>query len=100
EHTPLPATVGSQLRAGTLNLTGPLTIVATATAENSFLGELLRMMETAEQGRSIYRRISDRAASLYAPVVHLTALLTFVGWLATTGDVTRAITIAIAVLLN
>jgi Cu2+-exporting ATPase len=99
EHTPLPATIGSVLRAGTLNLTGPLTIVATATADNSFLGEMLRMMEAAEQGRSTYRRISDRAASLYAPVVHLTALLTFAGWLAATGDVHRAVTIAIAVLI-
>jgi Cu2+-exporting ATPase len=99
EHTPLPATVGAVLRAGTLNLTGPLTIVATATADNSFLGEMLRMMETAEQGRSAYRRISDRAASLYAPVVHLTALVTFAGWLAATGDMHRAVTIAIAVLI-
>ncbi len=99
EHAPLPARVGSVLRAGTLNLTGPLTIIATATAENSFLGEMLRMMEAAEQGRSAYRRISDRAASLYAPVVHLTALLTFAGWLAATGDMHRAITIAIAVLI-
>ena len=79
---PVPAAVGSVLRAGTLNLTGPLTIVATATADNSFLGEMVRMMEAAEQGRSTYRRIADRAASLYAPVVHLTALLTFVGWFA------------------
>ena len=69
-----PATIGSVLRAGTLNLTGPLTIVATATADNSFLGEMMRMMEAAEQGRSAYRRIADRAARLYAPVVHLTAL--------------------------
>ena len=99
EHTPLPATIGSVLRAGTLNLTGPLTIVATATAENSFLGEMLRMMEAAEQGRSTYRRISDRAASLYAPVIHLTAFLTFAGWLAATGDMHRAVTVAIAVLI-
>jgi P-type Cu2+ transporter len=99
EHAPLPATIGSVLRAGTLNMTGPLTIIATATAENSFLGEMLRMMEAAEQGRSTYRRISDRAASLYAPVVHLTALLTFAGWLAATGDMHRAVTIAIAVLI-
>src|SRR5882757_689834 len=99
EHAPLPATVGSVLRACTLNLTRPLTIVATATADNSFLGEMLRMMEAAEQGRSTYRRISDRAASLYAPVVHLTALLTFAGWLAATSDMHRALTIAIAVLI-
>jgi P-type Cu2+ transporter len=99
EHTPLPATIGSVLRAGTLNLTGPLTIVATATADNSFLGEMVRMMEAAEQGRSAYRRIADRAASLYAPIVHLTALCALVGWLLATSDLHRALTIAIAVLI-
>jgi Cu2+-exporting ATPase len=99
EQTPVPATVGSLLRAGTLNLTGPLTIVATATPDNSFLGEMVRMMEAAEQGRSAYRRIADRAASLYVPIVHLTALFALVGWLIATGDIHRALTIAIAVLI-
>ena len=99
EPTPVQAMIGSVLRAGTLNLTAPLTIVAIATAENSFLGEMVRMMKAAEQGRSAYRRIADRAASLYAPVVHLTAFLTFVGWLSATGDTHRAVMIAIAVLI-
>jgi Cu2+-exporting ATPase len=99
ESMPQPALPGAMLRAGTLNLTGPLTIVATAAAGDSFLAEMLRMMEAAEQGRSVYRRIADRAAALYAPVVHLTAALTLLGWLIATGDVHRAITIAIAVLI-
>ncbi|MBR1148784.1 cation-translocating P-type ATPase [Bradyrhizobium sp. AUGA SZCCT0431] len=99
EQTPVSATIGSLLRAGTLNLTGPLTIVATATPDNSFLGEMVRMMEAAEQGRSAYRRIADRAASLYAPIVHLTALFALAGWLLATGDIHRALTIAIAVLI-
>jgi Cu2+-exporting ATPase len=99
EQTPVPAIVGTLLRAGTLNLTGPLTIVATATPDNSFLGEMVRMMEAAEQGRSAYRRIADRAAGLYAPIVHLTALCALIGWLLATGDIHRALTIAIAVLI-
>jgi len=99
ESVPTPARVGSVLRAGTLNLTGPLHIVAIATADNSFLGEMMRLMQAAEQGRAVYRRIADRAAGLYAPVIHLTAFLTFAGWLIVTGDIHRAVTIAVAVLI-
>jgi Cu2+-exporting ATPase len=99
ESVPLHATAGSAVLAGTLNLTGPLTLIAVAKAGNSFLAEMIRMMEAAEQGRSGYRRIADRAAALYAPVVHTAALLTFVGWMIATGDLHKAITIAIAVLI-
>jgi Cu2+-exporting ATPase len=99
ESLPQPAGNGRVLQAGTLNLTGPLTIAATAAAKDSFLAEMMRMMEAAESGRSAYRRMADRAARMYAPVVHLTALLTFAGWMIATGDVHRAITIAIAVLI-
>jgi len=99
ESVPQAVTAGSQLRAGTLNLTSPLTIQATATAENSFLADMIRMMEAAEAGHSAYRRIADRAARLYAPMVHATALLTFICWMIANGDAHRAITIAIAVLI-
>jgi Cu2+-exporting ATPase len=99
ESLPRPATAGMLLQAGTMNLTGPLTIEATAEAKDSFLAEMVRMMETAEAGRSGFRRISDRAAQLYAPTVHTAAFLTFIGWMIATGDVHRAITIAIAVLI-
>lgn len=99
ESEPVPAMEGTTLLAGTLNLTGPLTIVATAVARDSFLAEMMRLMETAEAGRSAYRRIADLASQLYAPAVHSAAFLTFVGWMIATGDLHRAITIAIAVLI-
>jgi len=99
ESAPVSVTNGTLLQAGTLNLTGPLTLVATAVARDSFLAEMMRLMETAEAGRSAYRRIADRASRLYAPVVHAAALLTMIGWLIATGDLHRAVTIAIAVLI-
>jgi P-type Cu2+ transporter len=99
ESLPQPVAEGSVLQAGMLNLTGALTIVAAATAKESFLAEMTRMMEAAEAGRSGSRRIADRAARLYAPVIHLTALLTFTGWMMAVGDAHRAVTVAIAVLI-
>lgn len=99
ESQPQPAETGTRLRSGTLNLTGSLTLTATSGASDSFLAELLRTMDGIASGRSPYRRIADRVAGFYAPVVHLAALLTFIGWMAVGADAYRAITIAIAVLI-
>jgi Cu2+-exporting ATPase len=90
---------GDAVQAGVLNLTAPLTLRVTAAATDSFLSEMVRMMEAAEQGRSAYRRVADRMSRLYAPLVHLAAFLTFVGWMAASGDWHRAMTIAVAVLI-
>lgn len=94
-----PVAKGTALQAGTLNLTGALTLEAVAAAKDSFLAEMVRLMEAAEGGRALYRRIADRTSALYAPVVHLTALITFLGWLFASGDWHRAMVIAIAVLI-
>jgi Cu2+-exporting ATPase len=99
ESTPQAAEPGSMVRAGTLNLTGPLTIAATSAAQDSFLAEMVRLMETVESARSGYRRIADRASRLYAPVVHTAAALAFAVWYASTGDWHRALGVAVAVLI-
>jgi Cu2+-exporting ATPase len=99
ESRPAPVAEGDTVRAGMLNLTGPLTLTAVAAASASFLAEMVRMMEAAEGGRTRYRRIAERVSALYAPVVHLTALVTFIGWIVAGAGWHQAMTIAIAVLI-
>ncbi|WEX91719.1 cation-translocating P-type ATPase (plasmid) [Sinorhizobium garamanticum] len=99
ESAPMPVTAGNIVEAGTLNLTGSLVLEATASARESFLAEIMGLMEAAEGGRARYRRIADRAAQYYSPVVHLLALLTFVGWMIIEGDARHAMLVAVAVLI-
>ncbi|MBV8124141.1 MAG: heavy metal translocating P-type ATPase, partial [Paucibacter sp.] len=99
EQAPRPAHPGDRLQAGMLNLTAPLTLRALAPARDSFLAEMTRLMEAAEAGRGRYRRIADRASRLYAPAVHLAALLTFAGWMIAGADWHRAADLAVAVLI-
>jgi P-type Cu2+ transporter len=99
ESLPEAVAPGGQLLAGTLNLDAPLVIKATAVGEASFLAQVIRLMETAEQGRARYTRIADRAARLYAPAVHLAALLTAIGWLLAGSGLHHALVTAIAVLI-
>jgi Cu2+-exporting ATPase len=99
ESTPIRVAPGAAISAGALNLTGALQLRATAGAADSFLAEIIRLMEVAEGGRARYRRIADRVSQLYAPVVHLAAAGTLVAWMLVGDDWHRAISIAIAVLI-
>ncbi|WP_265519316.1 heavy metal translocating P-type ATPase [Nitratireductor luteus] len=99
EAAPVAVGAGDTVSAGMLNLNASLTLRAERKAEDSFLAEMMRMMEAAEAGHSRYRRIADRAASLYSPVIHTLALAAFIGWMAATGDWHRALTVAVSVLI-
>ncbi|WP_193139530.1 MULTISPECIES: heavy metal translocating P-type ATPase [unclassified Meridianimarinicoccus] len=99
ETLPVYAGPGAEVSAGEVNLTGPLTLRATAVGADSSLHALTDLVAVAESGRSNYSSLADRAAALYAPGVHILAGLSFAGWYIGTGDLRTAINIAAAVLI-
>jgi P-type Cu2+ transporter len=99
ETIPKHKLAGSQVYAGTISTTGPLTVEATAADDRTLVAEIGRLMQAAEQGRGRYVRLADRAARKYAPAVHLLGLITFVGWMAIGAGWEQALTYAIAVLI-
>ena len=90
---------GATVHAGAVNFTGTLTMRVTAAGTGTLIDEVERLLEKAVTARSHYMRLADRVARLYAPVVHATAALTFVGWIAAGASVHDAIVTAIAVLI-
>jgi Cu2+-exporting ATPase len=99
EATPVAARNGDAVLSGMLNLNGSLEIKVARRAGESFIAEMMRMMEAAEHGRARYRRLADRAAALYSPFVHSLAAAAFLGWMWASGDWHRSLTVAISVLI-
>ncbi|HYA72881.1 MAG TPA: heavy metal translocating P-type ATPase [Roseiarcus sp.] len=90
---------GAMVYAGTLNMSGALRVRVSNAATGTLLDEVNALLEKAIEQRSSYVRLADRAARLYAPVVHLTALATFLGWIAAGLSWQPALVIAITVLI-
>jgi P-type Cu2+ transporter len=91
---------GSKVFAGTLNVGAPFRFQVTAAGDNTLLAEIVRLMEAAEQGRAKYVRLADRFARAYAPIVHILALATFLGWFVVVGEGWQpSLMVAISVLI-
>src|SRR3954469_776734 len=90
---------GDAIHAGAVNFSGTLTMRVTAAGTGTLIDEVERLLDKAAATKSAYVRLADRAARLYAPVVHATAVLTVVGWLAAGASAHDAIVTAIAVLI-
>lgn len=100
ESLPQPVAPGAMVYAGATNLDAPLTVQVTAAGAGTLVGEMTRLLESAEQGRSRFVRLAEQVARWYAPVVHVTALLSFAGWmLIGAADWRAAVLIAAAVLI-
>ncbi len=90
---------GALVYAGTLNMSGALRVRVSNAATGTLLDEVNALLGKAIEQRSSYVRLADRAARLYAPVVHLTALATFLGWIAAGLSWQPALVVAITVLI-
>ena len=90
---------GNIVYAGCTNYSGALTLQVTAAGGSSLIDEIEKLLDKASGAKSRTVRLADRAARVYAPVVHLTAALTFIGWLMAGASVHDALITAIAVLI-
>ena len=99
ESLPVEKTVGDTVLAGTVNLTGALTARVTRTAGHTALAQVIELVRRAQESKAGVERVADRVVSWFVPVVLVIAGLTFVTWVATTGDWWRAASSAVAVLV-
>jgi len=90
---------GATIYAGSINGSGALTLKVVAAGSGTLVDEVERLLEKATEAKSRTVRLADRAARLYAPVVHTAAALTCIGWLIAGASLHFAVVTAIAVLI-
>ncbi|UJW85564.1 heavy metal translocating P-type ATPase [Devosia sp. SL43] len=87
------------LPAGGLIVGSALQVTALRPVQDSFLSRTTALMEAVEGARTRYRRIADRAADYYAPVIHIASLATLLAWLALGAGWRTALLNAVSVLI-
>jgi len=90
---------GTTVYAGSMNYSGAFTLQVTTPGGATLIDEIESLLEKAASAKSHAMRLADRAARIYAPMVHTTAALTAIGWLIAGASVHDAVVIAISVLI-
>ncbi len=92
-------TVGSTVFAGTVCSNGFARVEATGTGEATQLAAIARRTLEAQGSKAPIQRVADRVSAVFVPVVLMLALLTFALTAWWTGDITKAMLHAVAVLV-
>lgn len=99
ESLPVDKKVGDEVIGATINKQGLLTVEATKVGKDTTLAQIIKLVEQAQGSKAPIQRTVDRVAAYFVPFVIGVALLTFIIWMATTGDLTLALARMIAVLV-
>jgi Cu2+-exporting ATPase len=97
ESRPVSVRVGTEVFAGTTNLSAPIQVRVTGAGESSRLGRILKDVEDSARRRAPIVRLADRLASVFIMVVLV--LATAAWWYGMRTDPVHALDNAIAVLI-
>jgi Cu+-exporting ATPase len=99
ESVPVEVAPDSEVTGGTVNTTGRLVVEATRVGAETTLAGIARLVEKAQTSKAPVQRLADRISAVFVPIVLVLATATFAGWWWVSGDPTRALEVAIAVLV-
>jgi Cu2+-exporting ATPase len=80
ESRPVEVRIGDDVCAGTVNLSAPLRVRATATGESTRLGRLAARIDELSARRPAIQRFVDATAGRFVAVVLAVAALTVIAW--------------------
>jgi heavy metal translocating P-type ATPase len=99
ESAPVEAGPGASVLGGTVSLTGRLVVRAARVGPDTQLGQMMRLLERAQNEKAAVQRLADRVSSVFVPAVLVLAAGTLAAWLLTGAATSQAVTAGLSVLI-
>ncbi len=81
ESMPVEKQTGDEVIGATVNQNGVLRVEATRIGKETFLSQVIRLVEEAQTSRVPIQAFADRITGIFVPIIILVAIATFAGWL-------------------
>ena len=99
ETKPVDVRPGSSVIGASINHNGRLIVRATRVGSDTELARITAMVISAQGTKAPIQRLADRISAVFVPIVTVIAIGTFAGWYFTGSTLTKAISVAITVLV-
>ncbi|MBW4490097.1 MAG: heavy metal translocating P-type ATPase [Trichocoleus desertorum ATA4-8-CV12] len=99
ESVPVKKQPGDPVIGATMNKTGSFKFRATKVGKDTFLAQIVRLVQQAQGSKAPIQRLADQVTGWFVPVVIAIAILTFVVWFNVMGNVTMALITTVGVLI-
>lgn len=99
ESLPVDKTTGNGVFGATLNTNGSLRFRATRVGSETALGQIVRLVEEAQESKAPIAALADRVSGIFVPVIVGLAVMVGAGWLLTGHSLGVAVTVFVDVLV-
>lgn len=99
ESIPVKKRPGDEVIGATLNKTGSFKFRATRVGKETFLAQIVKLVQQAQGSKAPIQRLADQVTGWFVPVVIAIAITTFILWYNVVGNVTMALITTVGVLI-
>ena len=99
ESLPVEKNKGCNIIGATLNQDGILYVRAEKIGKDTFLAHIIRLVEEAQGTKVPIQKVADKITSVFVPIILAIAILSFANWWIFTGEISKSLGVAIAVLV-
>jgi Cu+-exporting ATPase len=99
EPIPVKKQSGDEVIGSTINKTGSFKFKATKVGKDTVLAQIVQLVKDAQGSKAPIQQLADQVTGWFVPAVIAIAILTFIIWFNTMGNVTLAMITTVGVLI-